>query len=255
MVIGTSEGSTRIISSGKDREVNGPNNPIGWCDYTWNPITGCHRGCRYCYARELALRRDGHFSPTFHKGRLDEPQKVKKPSKIFLCSMGELCGPWVPWEWQKAVIEAMEKSPWHTFQALTKFPEEAANIASWPENVWLGATVDRFHDIVYDALDTLNHSSCAVAFVSFEPILSDFPYFFGDWLHMFQIKWMILGALTQRGRTVLPENGGTNPEWVNTLLKAADQHGIPVYMKGNLAPIWEGELRKEWPDGSGKSAG
>lgn len=21
--------------------MNGPNNPIGWCDYTWNPVTGC----------------------------------------------------------------------------------------------------------------------------------------------------------------------------------------------------------------------
>jgi len=36
-------------------------NPIGWCDRTWNPITGCLRGCEYCYARRMAQRLAGRF--------------------------------------------------------------------------------------------------------------------------------------------------------------------------------------------------
>ena len=22
---------------------------IEWCDFTWNPVTGCQHGCPYCY--------------------------------------------------------------------------------------------------------------------------------------------------------------------------------------------------------------
>jgi len=29
---------------------------IDWCDYVWNPVWGCYRGCRYCYARKFARR-------------------------------------------------------------------------------------------------------------------------------------------------------------------------------------------------------
>lgn len=36
------------------------------------------------------------FEPTFHRYRLDEPQKLKKPSRIFVVSMGDLFGDWVP---------------------------------------------------------------------------------------------------------------------------------------------------------------
>lgn len=29
---------------------------IEWCDYTWNPITGCRHNCPYCYARKMTAR-------------------------------------------------------------------------------------------------------------------------------------------------------------------------------------------------------
>lgn len=29
---------------------------IEWADSTWNPITGCHHKCPYCYARGIANR-------------------------------------------------------------------------------------------------------------------------------------------------------------------------------------------------------
>lgn len=32
---------------------------IEWCDYTWNPITGCRHGCEYCYAKRLSARFTG----------------------------------------------------------------------------------------------------------------------------------------------------------------------------------------------------
>lgn len=27
---------------------------IDWCDFSWNPVTGCNFGCEYCYARRQA---------------------------------------------------------------------------------------------------------------------------------------------------------------------------------------------------------
>lgn len=27
---------------------------ISWADWSWNPVTGCLHGCKYCYAREIA---------------------------------------------------------------------------------------------------------------------------------------------------------------------------------------------------------
>ena len=32
---------------------------IDWCDSTWNPVTGCLHGCKYCYARGIANRFGG----------------------------------------------------------------------------------------------------------------------------------------------------------------------------------------------------
>jgi protein gp37 len=88
--------------------MNGPQNAIGWCDYTWNPVTGCLHHCTFgptraaCYAEGIARRFAGGkafpqgFAPTFHPERLSEPQKVKAPARIFAVSMGDLFGPWVP---------------------------------------------------------------------------------------------------------------------------------------------------------------
>lgn len=48
--------------------MNGPNNPIGWIDYTWNPVKGlCPEACEYCYARRIYAR--FHYDPAI---RLDE---------------------------------------------------------------------------------------------------------------------------------------------------------------------------------------
>lgn len=35
---------------------------IEWCDYTWNPITGCRHECPYCYAKRMTARFAGDVS-------------------------------------------------------------------------------------------------------------------------------------------------------------------------------------------------
>lgn len=132
---------------------------IEWCDYTWNPVTGCLHGCSYCYARRMAKRfgkseglpsrppcdcqiglryiaQPGEvfpagFIPTFYPGRLEEPKKVKKPSRIFTVSMGDLFGEWVSPEWIDAVLQVVRECPQHTFIFLSKNPARY-EIYEWP---------------------------------------------------------------------------------------------------------------------------
>ena len=66
---------------------------IEWTDYTWNPVTGCKRNCWYCYGKRIRRR----FFPEvpwtklmWFDERLEEPLKVKKPSKIFVGSMSDI---------------------------------------------------------------------------------------------------------------------------------------------------------------------
>ena len=120
---------------------------IEYADYTWNPVTGCLHECEYCYARKQAKRFSSivgipngkihdlpinftykckypyGFDPTFHRYRLDEPSQVKTPSTIFVCSMADLFGEWVPDEWIQKIFEACADAPQHRYLFLTKNPK------------------------------------------------------------------------------------------------------------------------------------
>ena len=140
--------------------MNGPNNPIGWTNWTWNPISGCKNGCKYCYARKIATRftpknrlgddctQPGNglheiryksqpfkygFEPTLHSYRLYEPLIMKEPSKIFVCSMADLFGEWVPDEWIHKVLKIVKQCPQHVFQFLTKNSSRYKNF-DFPKN-------------------------------------------------------------------------------------------------------------------------
>jgi protein gp37 len=71
---------------------------IEWCDFTWNPVTGCRKNCPYCYAARMSKRFSNAwngFIPTFYPKRLSEPRGAVKSVSIFVSSMGDLFGDWV----------------------------------------------------------------------------------------------------------------------------------------------------------------
>lgn len=75
------------------------------------------------------------FDPTFHRYKLDEPQRWKKQRNIFVCSMADLFGEWVPDEWIREVIAACDAAPQHRYLFLTKNParyKEVDKIVHWP---------------------------------------------------------------------------------------------------------------------------
>lgn len=220
---------------------------IEWTDFTWNPVTGCLYACDYCYARRLTVRFPGNFpdgfSPTFRPERLGQPCRVSRPSRVFVCSMADLFGPWVPDVWVDAVLETARACPRHTFQFLTKNPARYAAFAL-PENGWYGTTVDRA--AVLDRIDDLR-SLERTTFVSFEPLVEPIdPDLEG-------IDALLIGARTQPLR--LPPR-----EWVEHLVARAREVGAAFFMKDNLAglglpllrelPARAGGAARTTPDGS-----
>lgn len=259
---------------------------IEWCDLTWNPVTGCNHGCEYCYARKMAKRfgtpyaeTDNHevtgkvenyndtvrtgpypyeFAPTFHKYKLNEPSKLKKPSKIFVCSMADLFGDWVPDEWTSEVFKSCEAAPQHKYLFLTKNPKRYATaIPQWKahhgmNNIWLGTTITNNEDRsrVWELLNNTNKP--INKFLSIEPLLGDIDmerleilckgykskFTIGNY-----IDWVIVGAQSGPG-AVKPKL-----EWIRSIVEQCKAAEVPIFVKNSLKPYWEGELIQEWPEG------
>ena len=152
---------------------------ISWCDYTWNPITGCSEiseGCQNCYAKALSKRFGWAWGdPVRHGDRLKEPRKLKKPAKIFVCSMSDLFHEKIHNEWINQVIDVIEKNPQHTFIILTKRPERMKRYfcgVQLPENAWLGVTVEN-QKRADERIPILMEIPAKVRFVSCEPLLEE----------------------------------------------------------------------------------
>lgn len=80
--------------------MNGPNNKISWCDFTWNPVKGlCPVACPYCYARAMYKRFKWDPTVRLDRHELQAPYKLKnRHARIFVGSTIELFGDLIhPW--------------------------------------------------------------------------------------------------------------------------------------------------------------
>lgn len=242
---------------------------IDWCDSTWNPVTGCLHGCKYCYARGIVKRfaqpckgymkeintqygniyefnepavsiNGGRkspypygFFPTFHKYRLND-YIDKKGRNIFVCSMADLFGKWVPDEWIEEVFKACERAPQHNYLFLTKNPGryvELINKGMLPgtDNMWYGYSATQKKSTEW-------WNPMYNIFASVEPILEpmDAP----------RCKWCIIGAETGRRKDkVVPERA-----WVEGIVNTCRSWNTPIFMKSSLADIWGEPLIQEFPE-------
>lgn len=216
---------------------------IEWADYTWNPVTGCWgpggsednpRRCFYCYVPPIYRRFKRSFEPTFHPERLSDPGlNAREPRRIFVCSTGDLLGPWVHKDWIQKVIYVAMDNPRHTFMFLTKNPA-AYKEFEWPDNAWLGATVtDRESwDAAMRAFDFYH----PVKFVSCEPLLGPINPEQGG----HRIDWIIIGQMTGRHARYYR----TSEIHVTDLIIGARRVGKPLFLKNNLN--WPKKIQ-EWP--------
>lgn len=225
--------------------MNGPNNPIGWCGFTWNPIKGkCPLACPYCYARRIYDR--FHYDPTirFDAKEFISVEKLKKPARIFVGSTIELFGDWIPDDWILAILEQARKHPQHIFQFLTKCPVRMAQF-EFPGNCWCGLTTTSQEDYQVEYLRFvagIKNNPLPVRFLSCEPLHSNIQFHRYHFIHHV-FNWIIIGAETgnRRGKIIPKE------EWVKNIVEQADEYEISIFMKDNLKPYWHGELRQEFP--------
>ena len=268
----------------------GANTKIDWCDATWNPVTGCYHGCEYCYARAISRRFGAHitnwqyeriheiekpwtrtvsyksggetvketyvcpypldFEPTLHRYRLNELKHYKKPRNVFVCSMADLFGKWVPERWIKAVLDACRDNPQHRYLFLTKNPqrydelEDKGIITEKDTNFWLGSTTEDVNK------DMLHYSSVMHTFQSCEPMLAPWPpagepnrkAMDNHWTP----EWVIFGAETgTRKGKVIPEKS-----WVDNAVRMCRNIGAKVFMKESLRGIMGDDFIQEFPWGA-----
>ncbi len=140
-------------SGAKSNKMNVQKNAsIDWARHSWNPVTGCKHGCKYCYADDIISKRAPYdFSPTVHPSRFGQPAVTPLPDEassdqryknVFVCSMADLFGSWVPQEWIDEVLKVVKNQSQWDFLFLTKYPKRLTQ-QDWPSNSWVGASVDQ----------------------------------------------------------------------------------------------------------------
>lgn len=196
------------------------------------------------------------FSPTFHRYRLDEPQSWKKPRNIFVCSMADLFGYWVPDEWIAEVLKACDAAPQHRYLFLTKAPSRYEKISSLMPS-WEEMYLEKSRPVMMFGASATDDAMMAVAYksnaewVSVEPILEPIePEWFisasgsnGDYSTFRRWEWVVIGAETGNSKhKTVPKR-----EWVEEIVKVCKEYGTPVFMKDSLRDLMRDGFRQEFP--------
>lgn len=195
---------------------------IEWTEQTWNPVTGCAKvspGCKHCYAETMAKRLKAMGAAGYENGfqlsilpeRLSQPLKRRKPTMYFVNSMSDLFQDGVSFDFVDQVMEVIDKTPWHTYQILTKRSAmmlEYFSTRKVPTNAWLGVSVE---DKAYGKprIADLQKIKAETRFLSIEPLLEDLGR-----IRLAGIHWVIVGG--ESGQNARP----MKEEWV---LKLRDQ--------------------------------
>jgi protein gp37 len=224
---------------------------IEWTDKTWNPSTGCTKvspGCKHCYAETITKRFHQHFQSgfrfTLHPGRLDEPRRWRKPSRVFVNSMSDLFHEQMPFSYLQNIFQVMRETPHHIYQILTKRHErlvELAPLFEWPDNVWMGVSVE--NQKYAHRVDYLRKVPAKIRFLSCEPLLGPLE------MNLEGIHWVIVGGESGQGHR--PIEAG----WVRSIKKQTHAAGAAFFFKqwGGENPkaggrILDGRTWDEMPD-------
>jgi protein gp37 len=267
--------ATTIVRTHDDQKVdyqlpkgrakfNATNDQVSWAAWTWNPVTGCLHNCKYCYAREGAVMNRNlapfypfGFTPTFYDYRLEAPANSRVPEgvkddarlgRVFVSSMGDLFGKWVPDEWIAKVFAAAHGNPDWEYLFLTKFPQRYVGL-DLPPTAWIGTTIDDQYRVKIAEEAFRKIKGVRVKWLSLEPLLA--PLEFTD-LSMFD--FVVIGS---QSATEQPDGRVAEfapPfEWVARLTKQAHAAGCRVYQKPNLLGVTDPQhagmaLIQEMPD-------
>jgi protein gp37 len=179
-------------------------------------------------------------------------QRWKRPRFVFVCSMTDLFGAFVPEDVVDRVYAAMALAPWHTFLVLTKRPERMRDYVRgphapgrvwahvvraggnpnlpWPlPNAYAGTSVENAATAA-TRLPELVATPAPLHFVSAEPLLGEVSL--SHWLEVPRLGWVIAGGESGRGARPM------HPDWARLLRDQCDAAGVPFLFKqwGEWAP-------------------
>ena len=219
------------------------NSSIEWTEATWNPVVGCtivSPGCTNCYAMRMARRLEAMGQPKYAGTtrisggrpkwngtiRIDEnslglPATWKTGRMIFVNSMSDLFHEDVPPAFTRRVFETMVSTPQHTYQILTKraeILEEVSSRLTWPENVWMGVSVENA-----DYAWRINHlrlTKAKVKFLSLEPLLGPLKD-----MDLRDIDWVIAGGESGPGARPM------DADWARSIRDQCSAAGVAFHFK------------------------
>ncbi|MDR1688319.1 MAG: phage Gp37/Gp68 family protein [Clostridiales bacterium] len=260
---------------------------IEWCDYTWNPVTGCLHNCEYCYARGIARRFGGRSISTGNY--LDGNQKFEKCCKETK-SCRELDAP-MAIERQNGKFQ-FAPFPYVFDPTFYRYRLEQPAKMKKPQNIFVCDMADLFGEWVPDEWISEVFKACEAApqhrylFLTKNPErlvklrgkhklpnLNNFWYgttinnpdnaYFYDRLSSgrnvflsaepllkpFDFTELVLTNWMIIGAETGDRKGKIIPkrEWVENIVKSCRERDIPVFMKGSLIDIWGESLIQEFP--------
>lgn len=228
------------------------NEHVDWARYTANPLTGCWHGCRsvYCYASGIAQRLFAQgFIPTLYPARLNAFAGTRLPDvsalpeaeawrerSVFVVSMGDLFGSWVPAWFIECVLDEVRRNPgWFAF-LLTKHPQRLSDF-SFPPNCAVGLTLTgdetqgaqqaRLYQKYASWLGQAK--GAAFTWISLEPFRGDV----GDLAAFFSAGVQML-AMGGQSKTIYGPAMQPQVAWVEAVREQVRRAGAALFEKENL---------------------
>jgi protein gp37 len=168
----------------------GKDSSIEWTDHTFNPWWGCSKvssGCANCYAEAWAHRvgekiwgekenrrffGEKHWSEPLKWNAVAESEKRRK--RVFCASIADVFESRSDLDyWRNRLWVLVGQTPWLDWLLLTKRSQNIERLApwtaQWPENVWIGTTVED-QEYAEQRLPILLQFPAKCRFLSCEPL-------------------------------------------------------------------------------------
>jgi protein gp37 len=181
-----------------------------------------------------------------------EAESSGQRRRVFCASMADVFEKHVDVvPWRERLWSVIDATPCLDWLLLTKRPGCVTDMVpwndAWPQNVWLGTTVENQHWARRRIPALLNFPS-TVRFLSCEPLLG--PIDLSEWLGTSgqsgdtarSIDWVIAGG--ESGPRARP----TNPAWIRSVRDQCLAADVPFHFKqwGTWSPAQPGEDGRKW---------